>query len=145
MVEQLGRPARSWRLGVTAVFAGALLYGSAHGTDDMFPFGPFRMYAGYYSPNGVITSNDVYARTAAGQVLIPTAGDIGLARGDIEGELERYVDDPDQLEELAEVYHHLHPAASPYVAMWIRQKRWQLRDRAVVSEKTVTIASWSAS
>lgn len=129
---------------MTAVGVGVLVYGSVAGTDDMFPFGPFRMYAGYYPPNGVITSNNVYARTASGQVVIPTAADIGLARGDIEGELNRFVSDPARLGQLAQVYHRLHPSASPYVAMWISQKRWQLHDRAVSGQSTVTLVKWDA-
>jgi hypothetical protein len=143
-VDRLGRSARGWRLGLTAVGIGVLLYGTVAGTDDMFPFGPFRMYAGYYSPDGVITSNNLFARTATGQVLRPTAADIGLARGDIEGELSSFVSDPSRLADLAQVHERLHPTASPYVSMWISQKRWQLRDRAVVSQSTVTLVSWNA-
>jgi hypothetical protein len=129
---------------VTAVAVGVLLYGTVAGTDDMFPFGPFRMYAGYYPPDGVITSNNLFARTASGQVVRPTAADIGLARGDIEGELGAYVGDPSRLGDLAQVYHRLHPQAPPYVSMWISQKRWQLHHRAVVGESTVTLVSWQA-
>jgi uncharacterized protein YjiS (DUF1127 family) len=143
-VEKLGRKARGWRLGVTGVAIGVLLYGSAAGTDDMFPFGPFRMYAGYYPPDGVITSNDLFARTATGQVVRPTAADIGLARGDIEGELGAFVSDPARLADLAEVHHRLHPQAPAYVSMWISQKRWQLHNRAVVGQSIVTLVTWDA-
>ncbi len=132
------------RLGLTAVAVLLLLYGTIAGTDDMFPFGPFRMYAGYYSPDGVITSNVLLARTADGQVVTPTQADIGLARGDIEGELNAFRADPGRLGDLARTFHRRHPAASPYVAMWIVQKRWQLHDRAVDGQTSVTLVSWRA-
>jgi len=140
----IGFRGRSVRLGLTAVAVGLLLYGTIAGSDNMFPFGPFRMYAGYYSPNGVITSNVLMARTANGQVVIPTQADIGLARGDIEGELRAYQGDPGWLGDLARTFHRRHPEASPYVAMWIVQKRWQLHDRAVGGQTSVTLVSWRA-
>ena len=140
----VGSKGRSARLALTAVAVVLLVYGTIAGSDDMFPFGPFRMYAGYYSPNGVITSNLLMARTANGQVVTPTQADIGLARGDIEGELGAFRADPARLADLAQTFHRRHPAASPYVAMWIVQKRWQLHDRAVDTQTSVTLVSWRA-
>jgi hypothetical protein len=138
----LGSRGRLVRLLLTAAAAGLLLYGTVAGRDDMFPFGPFTMYAGYYPPNGVITSNSLIANTADGHSLIPTEGDIGVARGDIEGELSVYRADPDRLGDFAQVFHQRHPQASPYVELRIVQTRWQLHNRAVVSKSTVVVAEW---
>jgi len=136
---------RLTRMVLVVVALGLLLYGSVAGTDDMFPFGPFRMYAGYYPPDGVITSNLLMARTAAGRDVVVTQSDIGLARGDIEGELGAYEADPARLGALAQAYHQRHPAASPYIALWIEQTRWQLHDRAVAGKTDVTLVRWRAS
>jgi hypothetical protein len=131
-------------MALVAAALGLLLYGTVGGTDDMFPFGPFRMYAGYYPPDGVITSNTLMAQTASGQDVVVTEADIGLARGDIEGELGAYEADPTRFATLAQAYHLRHPAAPPYIAMWIAQTRWQLHDRAVAGTLTVTRVKWQA-
>jgi hypothetical protein len=125
---RITRRGRWLRLSLVAAAAGLLLYGTVAGHDDMFPFGPFTMYAGYYPPNGVITSK----------------ADIGLPRGDIEGELGAYRADPGRFAQLAQAYHDRFPQASPYVEMRIVQKRWQLRHRAVVSVSMVTLVEWRA-
>jgi len=143
-VDDIGPRGRAIRLALTAAAAALLLYGTVAGSDDMFPFGPFRMYAGYYPPNGVITSNSLMARTSDGHNVAVTQADIGLARGDIEGELDAFEADPDRLADLAQAFHRRHPQAPPYVEVRIVQTRWQLHDRAVESHSTVTLAEWNA-
>jgi hypothetical protein len=143
-LADVGPRGRAIRLVLPLVAAALLLYGTVAGSDDMFPFGPFRMYAGYYPPDGVITSNALMARTANGHDVVVTQADIGLARGDIEGELGSYEANPSRFAGLAAAYHRRHPSASPYVAMWIAQTRWQLHDRAVAGTSVVTLVKWSA-
>jgi hypothetical protein len=132
------------RIVLTAAAAALLTYGTAAGSNDMFPFGPFTMYAGHYPPNGVITSNVLMAQTADGRDVIVGEADTGLTRAEMEGELHAFKADPDRLADLAQAFHRRHPLASPYIEVWIVQKRWQLHKRAVVGQSTVTLAEWHA-
>jgi hypothetical protein len=129
---------------VTAAVAVLLIYGTVFGSDDQFPFGPFKMYAGYFPPNGILTSTTVKAQTADGRDVFVSEADTGIARGDIEGELSAYEAHPDRLGDLAAAYHRRFPHASPYVAVQLVQKRWQLHDRRVVGSTVVTLVSWRA-
>jgi hypothetical protein len=142
--EALGRRGRLIRLLVTIVGCALLIYGTAAGNDDMFPFGPLSMYAGYYPSNGIITSNELTAQTAAGGYVLVKQADIGLTRAQIEGELSAFEDDPERLGELSRTYQRRHPQASPYVRMWILQERWELHNRAVVAHSTIPLVQWHA-
>jgi len=135
---------RGIRIAGTIIATGILIYGSLGGSDYMFPFGPFRMYAGYYPPNGVITSTDVKARTADGHTVNVTQADTGIPRGDIEGELSAYEANPSMLGGLAAAYHRRHPAASPFISVQLVEQRWQLHDRKLVSSTTVVLSRWHA-
>lgn len=140
----IGPRGRAVRIALPVAAAALLIYGTAAGSNDMFPFGPFSMYAGHYPANGVISSSALMARTAAGQTVVVSEADTGLTRGQLEGELHKFTADPARLGTLAAAFHRRHPGASPYVAVWIAQKRWQLHDRAVASQSTVTLAEWRA-
>jgi hypothetical protein len=138
----IGPRGRVVRIAAAAAAAGLLIYGTVAGSNDMFPFGPFSMYAGRYPANGVISSNTLMAHKADGRVVVVTEADTGLTRAELEGELHAFQADPDRLADLAQAYHRRHPRASPYVAVWIAQKRWRLHDRAVVGQSTITLVEW---
>jgi hypothetical protein len=140
----IGSRGRVVRIVLTATAAALLLYGTAAGSDDMFPFGPFLMYAGHYPPNGVITTDVLMARTADGHDVLVGEADTGLTRAEVAGELKAFESNPDRFADLAQAFHRRHPLASPYVEMWIAQRRWQLDDRAVVRHSTVTLVEWHA-
>jgi hypothetical protein len=140
----IGPRGRAVRLAGAAAAVALLLGGTVTGTNDWFPFGPFTMYAGHYAPNGVITSNSLMARTADGRTVVVTESDTGLTRAELEGELFSFRKDPGRLASLAQAFHRRHPGASPYVEMWIAQQRWQLHNRAVAKQSTVTLAQWHA-
>jgi hypothetical protein len=142
--SDLARRGRMIRLVLSAVAVALLLYGSVAGRDNMWPFGPFSMYAGYYPPNGVISSNLLVAETADGRTVYPGQSEVGVARADIEGELGVFRANPDLLGDLAATFRRRNPAASPYVRVWIQQTRWQLHDRAVVDTSSVTLVEWDA-
>jgi hypothetical protein len=143
-VERLTDRGRLVRVLVTLTAVGLLLYGTITGGDDMWPFGPFHMYSRYYPANGTVTGTSVQAVNAAGHQVTVTESDTGLAHGDIEGQLKAYEADPSRLASLADAFHHRHPAASPFVEVRIVQKRWQVHDRKVVGQSTVTLVDWHA-
>lgn len=141
---RIGSRGRVLRIAGTVAVAALLMSGTAAGTNDKFPFGPFTMYAGHYPPNGVITSNSLMARTADDRDVDVTEDDTGLTRAELEGELFSFKKDPDLLASLAQAFHLRHPGASPYMEMWIAEKRWRLHHRAVVEQSTLIIAMWHA-
>lgn len=143
-VERLSDRGRLVRGLLTIVAVGVLLYGTIHGADDMFPFGPFHMYSRYYPANGVVTGTTVQAVNAAGRQVTVTEADTGLAHGDIEGQLRAFEAKPARLKSLADAFHHRHPAASPFVEVRLVQQRWEVRDREVVGHTTVTLVDWHA-
>jgi hypothetical protein len=132
------------RIWLTLAVAAMLVYGTVAGQDDIWPFGPFKMYAGYFPPNGVITSTAVMGEHANGTVGFVTQTDTGIPRGDIEGELSQYEANPSRLGDLAAAFHSRFPTASPFVEMRLVQKRWQLHDRQVVGTTVVTLVEWHA-
>ena len=132
------------RIRVAASTAGIalLLYGTFWGSDHDFPFGPLHMYSRYYPATGIVTSTSLQATNADGRTRFVTQADIGVARGDIEGQLPEYEADPGRLGELAAAFHRRHPLAPPLVSMQIVQKQWHLKNRALVDTTTVTLVSW---
>ena len=143
-IDDLGSRGHTLRVLFTAAAAGLLLYGSAVGSDDMFPFGPFHMYSRYYPANGVITSTAVRAETADGRDVLVTESATGIAHGNIEGRLAEFTAHPERLADLASAFHRRFPDAAPYVAVRLVQTRWQLHDRAVVGTSTATLVEWRA-
>lgn len=144
-ITVLSGRSRVVRIAATVVAVGLLLYGSIAGNDDKWPFGPLHMYSRYYPANGYVTSTAVVAENANGRQVFVTERDTGVARGDIEGELSAYEADPARLGDLASAFHARFPNASPFVEVKIIEKRWQLRDRALVGTSVVTLVDWHAS
>jgi hypothetical protein len=142
--SDLSSRGRRIRALVTLAAVALLLYGTFWGSDHDFPFGPLHMYSHYYPATGVVTSTSVQATNADGRNVYVTQADIGIARGDIEGELPAYESNPSRLGALAAAFHQRHPLAPPFVAMRIVQKQWHLRDRALVDTTTATLVSWNA-
>ena len=92
MLPALGRV---WRLGAVGAVAALLLYGSARGQDDNFPFGPMNQYSFRTDPNGGISALWLDADTAAGTHIrldIAGSGDVGIARAELEGQLDRIIE-----------------------------------------------------
>jgi hypothetical protein len=144
VTAEIGSRGRTARIALTVAAVALLIYGTVAGSNDMFPFGPFSMYAGRYPATGVISSNQLMAQTAAGRDVVVTEADTGLTRAEMEGELHAFTANPARLGNLAQAFHRRHPRASPYVRVWIAQQRWRLHERAVVRQWTVTLAEWRA-
>ena len=73
------------RLGVTALAALLLLGGTIWGSDDLFPFGPFRMYAGVNPPNEPAPDPRIEGTTVDGTVIQLGEKETGLRRAEVEG------------------------------------------------------------
>jgi len=86
-VSELTRRGVATRLVATLVGVALLLAGTLVGTDDDFPFGPFRMYATTDKLDSPVADTRVEARDAGGAHLVLGEGDTGIRRAEIEGQL----------------------------------------------------------
>jgi hypothetical protein len=133
------------RASATVVAAGLLLAGSVWGSDDDFPFGPFRMYAGVNDPNGVVVSSYLQATLPGGKVIRVDERGTGLRRAELEAELPDFVRDPASLSRLAAAHHRLHPDEAPYVAVEVVRLDQHLHHAALAQQTSTVVAEWRQS
>lgn len=136
---------RRLRLLVTVVAAVALLVGTVWGSDDDFPFGPFKMYSHTNSPDGIVGSNRLEAVDTTGRRFKLTDAATGLRRAEIEGQIPRFEVDPELLSGVAEAYASRHPDAPALVQIQIIRRRYRLEDHRPtgdVDERVVV--TWEA-
>jgi hypothetical protein len=110
-MRTLSRGARATRVAVTVIGALLLVAGTLWGSDDDFPFGPFRMYAGVNGPDDPAPDTRVEAVDATGRTVMLTERNTGIRRAEIEGLEALYVSDPGRLASLADAYQRLNPGA----------------------------------
>lgn len=132
------------RLAVTIGTFGLLLAGTAVGSDDAFPFGPFRMYAARDAPDGAVVSTRVEAVDSRGRVLVVPDTATGLRRAEIEGQAARFRADPQLLGALSRAHDRLHPDEAPYDVVRVVERRYRLHDSRPTGEQTDrVVAQWS--
>lgn len=125
--------------------AALLFYGSAWGQDDNFPFGPMNQYSFRTDPNGEIHALWLDADTAAGthvRLDIASSGDVGVARAEIEGQLDRIIADPSRLQELAEAWARLHPDRPGLTRLTVGQDVTLLRHGRPNGHRTDVFTHW---
>jgi hypothetical protein len=133
------------RRGVATLAAAALLLsGSVWGSDDDFPFGPFRMYAGVNDPNGVVVSSYMQAVLPGGKVIRVDERGTGLRRAELEAEVGDFVRDPASLASIAKAHAELRPGEPPYIAVQVVQLDQHLHHAALAEQTTKVVAQWRA-
>ena len=134
---------RAARVAAFAAGLALLLAGTAWGEDDHFPFGPFRMYSTADDPDGSVLSTYVRAVDADGRV-VERVGErhVGLRRAEDEGQLDRVVDDPELLGDLATAFARRHPDAPPWVEVSVVQTAYVLVGGEPTDERTSVLATW---
>lgn len=140
MLSAAGRRARA---AVTVVLAAATLAGTAVGQDDDFPFGPFRMYSTRDDPNGAVVSTRVEAVSPDGRVLVVDERSTGLKRAEVEGQVQRFREDPELLGALSRAHDRLRPDEPSYAEVRVVELRYVLRDSRPTGEQDErVVASW---
>ena len=109
--ESLGRRGRVARLVATALGLALLLAGTLVGTDDDFPFGPFRMFATTNSWSEPISIARAEITDTDGRTIELTPANSGVRRAEVEGQLARFRSDPALLAGLADAYRAHNPDA----------------------------------
>ncbi len=122
------------RLAASSVVLALLLAGTVWGTDDSFPFGPFKMYSTRASNDAPVVSTRVVGFTGDGEEVRLSGGEVGLRRAEFEGQLPRLVDDPSLLVLLADAYAEHHPGAEPLVEVQVVQRRFELTGGELTGE-----------
>ena len=131
---------RRLRLTGLLVVAALLLLGSLRGTDDDFPFGPFRMYATADSPDGTVLSTTLEAVTADGRRVGVDERDIGLRRAEYEGQLARVT--PGVLRELVGVHARRRPGGPAWVGLRVVQTTYPLHHGIAGPATRSVLVTW---
>lgn len=144
-METLSPRGRYTRVAVTLVGVVLLLAGSAWGSDDHFPFGPFRMYAGVNLPNDPAPDPRVEATDATGATVQLTERATGIRRAEIEGQMDRYAREPALLRQVGDAYAARHPGAPELVEVRLIQRWHEIHNGRVTGKKRdEVIATWRA-
>lgn len=139
--------AKAWRLGAVAVVLALLGYGSAFGSDDEFPFGPMTQYSFRIDPNGEIRALWVEADLADGsrrRLDISSSADVGVARAELEGQLDRIIADPSRLAALAQAWARLHPDRPELLRILVGQDVVELSGGRQDGRRSEVFTTWDA-
>lgn len=126
--ERLSPPGRAVRVAVTVVGAAVLLAGTIAGTDDDFPFGPFKMYSTTDKLDAPVADTRVDAVDVAGRPQVLDQGSTGIRRAEIEGQAAGFKADPGGLAVIARAYQAHRPSAPPLAEISVVVRWHQLRD-----------------
>ncbi|MFK3983674.1 hypothetical protein ACI2K4_25245 [Micromonospora sp. NPDC050397] len=145
-MESLTARGRLVRVVVTLVGSGLLLAGTLVGSDDHFPFGPFRMYATTDRLDAPVAEALVLAGDAAGGRLVLTERETGIRRAEIEGQLSRFTADPARLRLVVDAYHRRNPDRPPLTTVSIVIRRHGMTDgRPNGVDTDETVVDWQVS
>ena len=126
-METLTRRGRAVRLTATVIGFALLLIGTVRGTDDDFPFGPFRMYSTSDPPDAPAPDTRVEGVDRTGAVVDLGQAATGIRRAEIEGQQGRYAADPALLRQVADAYVERHPGAPELVEVRIVVRWYDIR------------------
>jgi hypothetical protein len=145
-MDTLTTRGRAIRVLLTFLGGALLLAGTLWGSDDHFPFGPFRMYAAVNPPNDLVPVTRVEGVDSTDTVVALTEGNTGIRRAEFEGQQERYATDPALLREVADAYANRNPAAPELVEVRIVIRSYVIRDsRPTGNYSEETVVRWRAS
>lgn len=143
-VDRAGGIGRPVRLIVAVVVAALLLYGTVAGQDDLFPFGPFRMYATADKLNSPVADTHFEIVDTTGATIELTEVNTGIRRAEIEGQLGRFRKDPSLLRIIDDAYVTLNPKAPSPVRVQIIIRWYALHDGTETGAYTTqTVATWT--
>ena len=136
-------PAARRRRGASVLLVGTLLLGgSAVGSDDWFPLGPFRMFTNRAGPTGRVRVVHLVATDTTGSVRILRSGDVGLRHAELEGQLGRFQAEPALLGSVADAYASVHPDRPPLIGIDLREQNRRVEEGRLgddVVEQTVAV------
>jgi hypothetical protein len=134
---------RRTRLTITLVACALLLGGTLWGSDDWFPFGPFRMYAGVNPPNEPAPDPRIEGVTADGTVIPMDERHTGLRRAEVEGWQDSFVADPASLRRVLVAYDERNPGGPRLVDIRYVNRMHEIHmGRPTGRYQDVVLADW---
>jgi len=126
----------------TAAMALLLMVTSLWGSDDLFPFVPFKMYSHAHDLDGWSRVTRLELVNAEGERFEIDDEATGFRKAELEGQLSRFREDPELLGHIAEAYETAHPDEPAIVAAEIWILRYELEDghRTGVEEDILEVA-----
>lgn len=124
----LSMSGRAIRVIVTFLAGGLLIAGTLWGEDDHFPFGPFKMYAGAVDPDAPTIDTRLEATDVTDSTVLLTERNTGIRRAEIEGQLDRFRQQPDLLRVVEEAYRRHNPHAPPLEQVRVVIRWHEVRD-----------------
>ncbi|MCZ3388539.1 MAG: hypothetical protein LH645_05330 [Actinomycetia bacterium] len=137
---------RWWRLVAAAAVFGVLTVGAFLGSDDHFPFGPFRMYATSSQATGevAVVALQIKSEGSDWTLVRPSPGTVGMNVAEFEGQLPRFEEDPDLLAAVAASRSALHPDEPAWTDLRIVRQATEVVDKVPTGEVVETVlAQWS--
>lgn len=121
----------------------ALGIGTFWGDDDNFPFGPFRMYSTKQQLDGEIRAIGVHGFTPSGEWVEMRFEDFGLRRADIEGQLGKLAQSPEEvLRAMAVAYDRLDRGDHEIVGLRLIERTYDIEDGVPVAEEVEVLGAW---
>ena len=138
-MTQTGRRAR-----LAAVVAALVLlgYGTAFGSDDHFPVGPFSMFSRRVENNGIVRVALLRGRMEGGADERLGIHEFGLRRAEIEGQVGELQREPELMAALAEAWERHNPGKPRLVEIRLIHLVHVLRDGKKVDEEERVLATW---
>jgi hypothetical protein len=132
------------RLTITLTVTALIVATTFWGSDDFFPFAPFKMYSRSQSLDGEAKSTYAEAVDESGARFQLNERNTGFRRAELEGQMPRFRDDPELLGALAQAYEHANPDKPHVVLIEIVVYRYRLEDGVRTGEATETVElSWA--
>jgi hypothetical protein len=140
-------PARkAWRVIATLLVFGSLTAGQIIHTNDWFPLGTLSQYS-YGRPLDAPTRavRVMAINTDGEEVRVPlSVKGSGVQRAELEGQLDRILEDPSILEAIARSWHGLHPDKPQYVELRLERVTHYIKDGIPTGESDVEIlTNWT--
>jgi hypothetical protein len=134
------------RLVATALGVILLLAGTIAGSDDDFPFGPFRMFATTDDWNAPISIARAEVTDATGRTIELTPANSGVRRAEVEGQLNRFRAAPQLLTGLGDAYRAHSPDAPPPRTVTVLLRHHQISRSGPTGQYTdEVVATWALS
>ena len=143
----LSPTARRARLAVAACVFGLVTVGAFLGSDDQFPFGPFRMYATSGQSTGEVAVVALQMKSDGSDWILvrPSPETVGMNVAEFEGQLPRFEEDPVLLGAVAASQSALHPDDPPWTDLRIVRQATQVVDKVPTGEVVETVlAEWTS-
>jgi hypothetical protein len=135
-VTELSVRGKRVRLAISTVVIGLLFFTTFWGHDEYFPFAPMRMFATANEPDGVVRWFSLQKQLNYGEwqgtALSPT--NVGINRAELEGQIDRVIDNPDMLRMLADAHVRLDPDGAHWTGVRVIRNVQHLEDSVPVGE-----------